>query len=231
MNIILQGVVGSQAYGLAHANSDIDRLGVYVAPLREILSVTGQSKGDQSKVNKTTYGDLTLHEVQKFLRLALQCNPTIMELLWLPIYDVKDSYGEALVGLRHACLSKRAINAYMGYVMQQAQRLVNRGGTFDPDLKKRTEKHGRHCWRLLIQGEKLALTGELTVKLSESEADECRKAGQIAERTPQSFFDYVRSHVDRIEKQGHVLPETPDTDTVNEVLFTIRMANEGLEPF
>ena len=32
MTILLQGIVGSTAYGLAGPDSDVDRLGVYAAP-------------------------------------------------------------------------------------------------------------------------------------------------------------------------------------------------------
>jgi hypothetical protein len=34
---ILQGIVGSTAYGLATPTSDIDRMGVFVAPTKEIV--------------------------------------------------------------------------------------------------------------------------------------------------------------------------------------------------
>ncbi|MFD7300744.1 DNA polymerase beta superfamily protein, partial [Streptomyces pharetrae] len=35
-NILLSGVVGSTAYGLAHEDSDVDRLGVFAAPTESL---------------------------------------------------------------------------------------------------------------------------------------------------------------------------------------------------
>ena len=39
MQIILEGVTGSTAYGLATENSDIDIHGIYQAPTKEVLGI------------------------------------------------------------------------------------------------------------------------------------------------------------------------------------------------
>ena len=39
MRVILEGIVGSTAYGLARAGSDIDILGVYLAPAEDFLGL------------------------------------------------------------------------------------------------------------------------------------------------------------------------------------------------
>ncbi len=36
MHVLLSGIVGSTAYGLAHAGSDIDRLGMFAAPTEQL---------------------------------------------------------------------------------------------------------------------------------------------------------------------------------------------------
>lgn len=221
MTVMLLGVVGSTAYGLAHADSDIDRLGVFKTPTKQILSL---HRPDETKVTKDDLGDMTLHEVEKFMRLCIQCNPTVMELLWLDDYLVQEYAGSQIVQLRSDFLSKRAVDSYMGYAFQQATRLVNRGGTFDPDLKKRTQKHGRHCWRLILQGRKLIETGELVVRLTESEAQECRDAGISAESNPQEFFNAVKHICDSIKDAGQgVLPDEPNLNKINYVLYDIRV--------
>lgn len=218
MNIILQGVVGSQAYGLAHADSDTDRLGVFVTPLDQILSLTTP---DDTKVSKTTLGDLTLHEVQKFLRLCMACNPTILELLFLPEHDVVTDAGQLLLGLKSAVLSERALHSYSGYVYSQAGRLERRGD-FDPDLRKRTEKHGRHCWRLLIQGAQLVMTGTMTVRLTKDQVAECRYMGEQAVKNQEAFVSIVRAQCELLKNQPCVLPPEPDKTAVNQVLLQIR---------
>jgi uncharacterized protein len=218
----LYGVVGSQAYGLATPESDIDRLGVFVAPLYEVLSLSGVNH--ETRVGKDMIGDWTDHEVGKFLRLCTQANPTVMELLWLDEYLIETSIGTKLIGLRKAVLSQRAIQSYMGYVSQQASRLVSRGGTFDPDLKKRTQKHGRHCWRLLIQGAYLSQSGAVQVRLTEQQADDCRNMGEYAELEPLKFAAGVEERIKSIKDKPTVLPDKPDLERVNKVLREIRLA-------
>ena len=123
--LLLRGPVGSTAYGLAHAESDVDRLGCYMAPSREVLGLRGHSVVSSSRV--THDPDQTLHELGKFAALALSMNPTVSELLWLEVYDTLTPEGEALVAHRAAFLSQHlARSAYGGYALQQANKLANR---------------------------------------------------------------------------------------------------------
>lgn len=119
--VLLSGIVGSTAYGLAHEGSDIDRLGVFAAPT---VSLHGLHRPKESHVTKDP--DVTLHEAAKWCRLALGGNPTASELVWLPdeLYEVRTPLGDELIGIRSAFLSaERVRNAYLGYATQQFRRL------------------------------------------------------------------------------------------------------------
>src|SRR4051794_39420553 len=138
--ILLAGIVGSTAYGLATPDSDIDRLGLFAAPTRSLL---GLRTPRESIV--TTSPDRTLHEARKWCNLALGGNPTVMELVWLPddLYETRTPFGDELIGIRSAFLSaKRVRDAYLGYATQQFRKLENRGdGSFSADTRRRTAKH------------------------------------------------------------------------------------------
>ena len=222
MKLILCGVVGSKAYGLDTPQSDTDRLGVYVAPTRQILGV---EQPEETRVSKSPEGDSTIHELGKFVKLALACNPTILELLWLNSYDFNTWEGDSLIQIRQSFLSERARSTYIGYVFGQAKRLANRQGTFDPDLTKRTEKHGRHCWRLLLQGHSLLTTGELPVRLSKEQAEQCWEMGFIASTDYGKFHDVVTDECHALRDIPGVLPDRPDVETVNRVLVRLRIAH------
>ena len=64
-DVLLSGVVGSTAYGLATEDSDVDWLGVYAAPTEKIL---GLHPPQESIVS--TAPDITYHEAGKYCRLA-----------------------------------------------------------------------------------------------------------------------------------------------------------------
>ncbi|WP_399208205.1 DNA polymerase beta superfamily protein [Streptomyces sp. SLBN-118] len=97
MNILLSGIVGSTAYGLAGPGSDVDRLGLFAV---DTAALHGLHRPTESHV--TTAPDRTLHEAAKWCRLALRGNPTVTELVWLPddLYEVRTPLGDELIELR-----------------------------------------------------------------------------------------------------------------------------------
>jgi predicted nucleotidyltransferase len=214
MNILLEGIVGSTAYGLAGPHSDVDRLGVYAAPTRAFHGLDLPIDRRASIVVHEP-SDRTLHEARKYCLLALGANPTVIDLLWLPSYEVRTPLGDELVGLRRAFLSApRVRDAYLGYAEQQFTRLLNKG----PD--PRTPKHARHLLRLLHQGQQLYATGELTVRLAD----------------PQRYLDFglaVAADVeaaraalvesrDRFATLSSPLPDRPDQAAVESWLHRVR---------
>lgn len=220
MNTLLSGIVGSTAYGLAHAGSDVDRLGVFAV---DTVKLHGLSRPPESRV--TTDPDVTMHEAAKWCRLALAGNPTVMELVWLPeeLYTVKTGLGEELINIRSAFLSaQRVRNAYFGYATQQFRKLESRGdGTFGADLAKRTEKHARHLARLLIQGLNLWETGYLPIRLEHPEP-----VVSFGERVAAGDIDVARALMskfeDEFDSKRTVLPSEPDEATVEGWLLDVR---------
>ncbi|MGH3656009.1 MAG: DNA polymerase beta superfamily protein [Micromonosporaceae bacterium] len=219
--LILQGVVGSTAYGLAREGSDVDRLGVFVAPT---LEVAGLAWNTHRESTVTSNPDVTRHEVGKYLRLALKCNPTILELMWLPGEHIEIEHpvhGTGLTTLRQAVLSEECVrSSYGGYARQQATRLRNRGdGSFSAETRKRTTKHARHLFRLLRQGHQLLTEGQLDVKVA----------------NPQDYWAFDTMTTDQmLETYEHedktfmaaesVLPASPDVDRVRRYLNSVRTA-------
>ncbi|MFJ1796138.1 DNA polymerase beta superfamily protein [Kitasatospora griseola] len=219
MHVLLSGIVGSTAYGLAHAGSDLDRLGLFAAPT---VAFHGLHRPAESHV--TTAPDRTLHEAAKWCRLALSGNPTASELVWLPeeLYEVRTPLGEELVGLREAFLSGPAVrSAYLGYARQQFRKLSSRDRT-DPAGAARAAKHARHLVRLVRQGITLHETGRLEIRLPDP--DRIRALGeQLAER-PEDAAALLADAETRLARPG-VLPPAPDERPVESWLRRVRAAH------
>ncbi|GAB2738682.1 hypothetical protein GCM10010442_69100 [Kitasatospora kifunensis] len=224
MRVLLSGVVGSTAYGLARAGSDVDRLGVFAVPTQELH---GLQRPAESVVS--TAPDRTWHEAAKWCRLALVCNPTAGELVWLPeeLYEERTSLGSELIGLRQCFLSAGAVrSAYLGYAGQQFRKLQTRD-TAVPETRARAAKHARHLVRLLEQAVGLHETGELRVRLAEPER--VRELGErIAER-PQAAEPLLAEAERRLDRPG-VLPHAPDPRPVEDWLRRVRLANLTQQP-
>lgn len=224
MNILLRGVVGSTAYGLATPESDVDRLGMYAAP-------TVQFHGLHPPVDKrasvvTTEPDVTLHEAGKFAKLALGGNPTVMELLWLDEYEVQTELALKAIEIRAAFLSAPKVrDAYLGYATQQFRRLSERGdGSFGSDLRKRTAKHARHLFRLCYQGFTLYTRGVLTIKLENPQA--FRDFGdRVAEGDTMAAQNMVTKYENYFDSFQSVLPDHPDEEKVEQWLREVRRQN------
>jgi hypothetical protein len=173
-HVVLEGVVGSTAYGLAHADSDVDHLGVFLEPSENFLGLDGVPVRRQSW-KQPGEEDRTLHEVGKFCAKVLGGNPTFTELLWLPdrFYVSSSGVGEQLIGLRRHFLAARPVrDSYLGYATQQFRKLEARGdGSFSSDTRKRTEKHARHMARLLVQGLYAWVAGDIVVNLGDTALD------------------------------------------------------------
>ncbi|MFI9270236.1 DNA polymerase beta superfamily protein [Kitasatospora sp. NPDC052896] len=216
MRVLLSGVVGSTAYGLARAGSDVDRLGVFAVPTEELH---GLCRPVESRV--TTAPDRSWHEAAKWCRLALAGNPTVSELVWLPdeLYEVRTALGDELIGLRRAFLSAPAVrSAYLGYATQQFRKLLNKERA-DP---ARRAKHARHLVRLLEQGTGLHEIGELRVALADPER--VRADGERFARDPGPAAELLADAERRFDRPG-ALPPEPDEPAVEDWLRRVRRAH------
>lgn len=219
---LLGGIVGSTAYGLNRGGSDVDRLGVRAATWRE-LSGLQPPLGKRESSWTTKDPDSAVHEALKFCHLALGCNPTLLELLWLPdeLVEVRNPLGGALVRVRSAFLSRRAVrDAYLGYAVQQF-RLLGARGSFSSTLRNRTEKHARHLLRLLHQGRRLYEVGELMLHVNDPGVyhafGERVAAGDLALADGE-----IRRARERFAATDTPLPEHPDREVVEEWLRKTR---------
>jgi predicted nucleotidyltransferase len=211
-NILLSGVVGSTAFGLARPGSDTDRLGIFIRPTPEFFRIGSQHQ--DSLV--TTAPDVTLHEVGKYVNLALKCNPTIMDLMYLEEYEQQSWEGEWLVDIREDFLSEGYVrSAYGGYAMGQIKRIKQE--LANEARQRRVAKHARHCFRLLRQGQQLLEYGTLTVRVPDPDFywafDEM--SGDQIEAAFWKAFDVFNNLVG-------ILPAQPRTDRLQDFINYVR---------
>src|SRR5262249_33777823 len=96
-HVIYRVAVGSRAFGLAVETSDEDRRGVYLPPAEltwSLFKPPEQIECQSDGVEEVGW------ELEKFLRLALQANPNLLETLWSPLVLHADETGQELRQLR-----------------------------------------------------------------------------------------------------------------------------------
>lgn len=117
-NRIFYTLSGSRAYSLSTPTSDDDYRGVFIG---EPSNVFGLYPCEQ--VEKT--GDNVVYEMGKFIRLAKDCNPNIIELLYMPASTIIETtpWWEMLQDNRHLFLSRKARFTFSGYAMAQLKKI------------------------------------------------------------------------------------------------------------
>ena len=213
---VLEAITGSRAYGLNHAQSDTDTMGIFLAPTVDVAGLYWSAKDESWSDAGPEGDDNTRHEVGKFLRLVLKSNPTMLELLFMNEYTVLDEVGQGMVDLRSKMLYTKAVqNAYLGYAVAQKERVLREY----PDHKP---KMVRHCLRIARQGTDLLTTGTFNVRVEDPEEYfrldiiPLMNVGMTLEK---ALYD--------LETAESVLPDEPDVKAVDEFLKEVRRSNIG----
>lgn len=226
--ILLLGIVGSTAYGLNHGGSDVDRQGIFVSPTSAFHGLhLPHETHDKDSLGTDT--DVTIHEARKWCKLALGCNPTIMELVWLPdeLIEMTSNWGEELRTIRSCFPTAKGVrNAYLGYATQQLKRLRDRGdGSFSADTRKRTAKHARHLFRLCHQGLEFYRSGRLPIRLEPEMIAAVRAFGErVAVGDVAAAEQMIKGYEQKFDSAKTALGDRPDEDRIERWLRAVRHA-------
>jgi hypothetical protein len=211
--VIYRCVIGSQAYGLADSNSDVDRRGIYLPPADLHWSLYGVPGQLEDHNTQEAYW-----EIQRFLVLALKANPNVLECLFTPLIETETPLAEELLQNRSMFLSRLVYQTYNGYVMSQFKKMQS-------DLRNHGEvkpKHVMHLIRLLIAGIEVLRTGIVPLHVDE------HREKLLAIRRGEMPWDDVehwrislhREFEAALEKTQ--LPERPDYERANAFLIKAR---------
>jgi predicted nucleotidyltransferase len=210
---VLSVVVGSRAYGLATETSDVDRRGVYAAPTPLFWGFTKPpTHVDGPDAERFSW------ELERFLGLALEANPTALECLWSPLVEKATECGEELLALRGAFVSRRAHTTFLRYADSQFRKLA-------ADLRTRGEprwKHVMHLLRLLISGRHLLSHGEPLVGVTEHrERLLAVRRGEVPWTEIEVWRQAPTRDLDAAVERS-VLPAEPDRARVEDFLVSVR---------
>ncbi|MDM8557741.1 nucleotidyltransferase domain-containing protein [Candidatus Parabeggiatoa sp. HSG14] len=136
---ILEITVGSHLYGTNTPTSDLDYSGVFL-PTKEFvygfqkveevnLSITDKDKKGKNTQNAV---DRKLYEFRKFVKLAMENNPNIIEQLFVnePNIVYINEQGKALLAKRYEFPHKGLIQKFRGYAFSQKHKMVIRSDKF-----------------------------------------------------------------------------------------------------
>lgn len=127
---------GSRAYGFHSEQSDWDYRGIAIPPLNHYIGIEPNFEQAVDSKEKHVWkhfpdglvqpdADMQVMELSKFARLAMDCNPSVIEILFSDDESIVRQHPvlNKLRDNRNAFLSKRAKPRFCGYAVSQLQKI------------------------------------------------------------------------------------------------------------
>ena len=185
---------GSHSYGTNIEGSDEDFRGVCVAPKPYYLGALHSFEQAESRE-----ADFTVFCLRKFIHLASQCNPNVVEILFVDDSDrlAVTPAGERLLAARDLFLTKRVRHTFAGYAHSQMRRIRgHRAWLLNPPKAPPTRaEFDLPETSLMPQNQRAAAEAAIKTKLDSWSADfldELNAAGR------QAILDKMAEHLAEI---------------------------------
>lgn len=210
---ILKVLVGSRAHGLHNDASDYDFRGVFVTPTHKILSLDPGTKNTQwieGDVDNTSW------EIGHFLRLAVRCNPTILETFLAPVEN-STPIGDELRSLFPYTWNSHGVrDAFVGYGLNQRKKFLEA-------KDGRPEKFAVAYARTLIQAYELLTTGTFTIRISETEHGPMLIKWKHGNFTYGEVIQFCKEWEERVrEAYIYSPPKETNMQVINSFLLKVR---------
>jgi hypothetical protein len=236
--MILRAQVGSGVHGTAvSGQDDRDEMGICLEPPEFITGLARVPNGTRGQGPSVAFGqyerhtawdrpggvaersgagdlDVVIYSARKWARLALDGNPTVLLVLFVPDEEVvfRDEAGAELVANAHRFVSKLAAARFLGYLRGQQARI--RGNSSRPELVAAhgfDTKHAMHALRLGLQGAELLSTGRITLPVPEPDRSYLRavRRGEIPLAEVEDAIAAAQARLEAL-RDGAGVPDQPD---------------------
>jgi predicted nucleotidyltransferase len=137
---IYRVVHGSRAYGTNRPDSDYDEKGICIP--KNLGYYYGYKTFEQKDKGWEDGSDRVIYDLRKFIKLALKCNPNIIEILYVDESDILtiNELGQELRDNRDIFLTREAARSFTGYALNQLHRMKGHKRWIDNPPSKPEEK-------------------------------------------------------------------------------------------
>jgi len=236
-NCIYLAIHGSRAYGIDHAESDIDLYGITIPPYEVVYPFEQNNKNciygfdikfpkfEQYLVDHLPYEnteiDCQIFNIVKYFRLCADGNPNMIDSLFVKTEDVivSSAIGDLLRKNRKLFLSKKCFMTFKGYAYSQLKKADKpRSGR----RKEIVEKYGydlkfaSHIFRLLNEVDQVMDEHDIDLHKGNDLLIRIRNAEFKWEELKEMF--YAREKILDQKFANSTLRETADMDEIRALL-------------
>lgn len=235
-NIFYEGISGSVSYGVDGATSDIDVVGIAFPPLDYIFPhIAGKIHGlDKNIPNFETYQqhhidcdnkqyDVSIYGIVKFFQLAIENNPNICDILFLPDRCITyiNNAGKLLRSNRKLFLHKGSFHKFIGYSYSQLHKIKTKNPkksrlNFVEEFGYDT-KYASHVIRLALEAEQILTEHTLDLERNSEILKSVRK-GEWKLEDIESFFKQKEESLNKLYISSS-LRHSPNIDEIKTVFL------------
>jgi uncharacterized protein len=158
-NMILKARVGSHLFGTNTLDSDLDMEGIFIPPISVVFGLGQCKEVDLGKVSKDDTGrntseavDFKIREYREFVRLAIQNNPNILNILFVneenTLY-LRDA-GFRLLEKAECFPHRKGLERFIGYAMSQMKKMGIKPDNYDRLRKAETFLDGQDPAEIIL---------------------------------------------------------------------------------
>lgn len=223
MREIFRTVVGSRLYDLALEGSDTDVKAVALPSADDLLGVDDKARKHWDGDPVTDPPDTVIYSLTKYLMLLAKGNPTVTELLFVPLQTVLVTtpvWGKVREFGRKNLITKAILPSYFGYVKDQFVRVRDRKAQNNRETM--IENYGfdvkcaSHVYRIAVQGTELMTAGCCNPRMTGVDREvalSIKRGDYNYERTLETL--QVAMNGMKAAESACTLPEAPDMEAVN----------------
>ena len=223
---------GSRSYGTNTPMSDTDYKGIVIPPKKYVYGLSRFKSvhietGAMDTKNTKDDIDITLYSLHEFVKMSLNSNPNLIEMLYVEEENIHIDY-KPLRDHRDLFLTDRLRKSYGGFGIQMIRKVEKKleQGVYDG-------KELLHAYRVLESGIEALTTGTLHTKRPNAEELLQLRYREVDEVTPE-LKEEVISGMDELYKrykqaeEKSVLPSKPNIEKVEKLLMKLTEEYHGL---
>jgi len=216
-HLVLKTRGGSHAYGTVTEDSDEDFRGVIIPPENYFtgLKVFRELSPDPNG----PYGDVVYQDIRKFLRLAMDGNPSVLEVFHAPRIRVAIPFGNSVLSMWSNVLSKKLVKAHLGMAKAHVKRIEHPNRKCGEKGKKAIELYGYNtkdaCHVIRVLEQCIEILRDKTITLPRPNASMLLdiRNGEWSVDDFQKVADSHMALITELEEQSD-LPKLPDFNLV-----------------